>query len=358
MRLTTIIILLFSINLLLAGNQPYTLGLNLHQGMILNHADARRGLGTGISLGTMYIAEASIHFHTLGTRAWHKYLGYPRWGMSAMIINTGNTKFGGTGYAWLIYKSLRLVDSRYIDMTFRIGGGLCTFSDPYHEVSNPTNLWISAPVNASLNAQIEVAANIHPKAKILVHGAFIHFSNGAIAMPNLGINFATVGIGVKYTPHPERIVYRTDTNFSITKRNFLHLTAAIGYRVLPDYGTTYFPIYTLGIMYGRRCGTVSKINVGLDYFRDLSLLDDNYNVANKVDISRVGLFFGYEAMFGKLSFPFGMGYYLYKKTSRDADFYIKVGLRYHYFKNLFAQINLKTHWGQADNIEWTFGYSL
>ena len=346
---------------------PFTVGLHYHHGLLFNHSPVRTGID-GPHLADMKGAEASIQWQTLGKRDWHHYYNYPVWGMSLLFFqvddrfitpkdSTGRNVSWGNGIAWLIHKSLKLVNTDFFELNIRIGAGFGYFSGRYHPTENRGNLWLSAPINASMHFNLQTKYRISDHWQVVLGGTFSHFSNGAIMMPNLGVNFGSANVGVHFTPHPERLIYKKDSTNRNYKKNFIHQSAAFGIKVLPDFGTIYYPTICISAHYGRRLSRRSKVVIGLDGFRDNSILADSAN--SKKDINRLGVFGAHELLFGKLAFVTGLGYYVYNKISlRDAPFYIKIGLRYNITKHIFASVYLKTHYGQADCFEWTGGYTF
>lgn len=340
----------------------FNLGLRFHYGFLLNHAPDRTNI-SGAILTQMMGMEANIEWQTLGNKKWHHYYNYPSWGMSLVYYNIKDKEINnknvawGDGLAWLIYKNIRIIHSPFFKVNIRLGTGFAHFTKPYNKFTNPENLWVSSPITMALHINLETKYRISNHLNLVLGGTFTHYSIGALKMPNLGVNFPSINVGVIYTPYPEREIYQKDTIEVKVKKNFLHLTAGFGTKVIGDSGTKYFPVYAFSVNYGRRLGKVSKLLAGLDFFRDQSLLDSS-NIIKGVDINRIGLFLGHEFMFGRLGFVAGSGLYIYKKTDRDAPFYLKIGLRYHFLKNIFGEIMLKTHYGQADNIQWSLGYTF
>ena len=151
-------------------------------------------------------------------------------------------------------------------------------------------------------------------------------------------------------------MYQKDSTTKNYKKNFIHISGAMGLRVLPEYGVEHYPNIAFSIHYGRRIGKISKLFGGIDYFRDWGLNTEYKNTPN-LDINRLGLYLGHEFMFGKAGLFVGLGRYLYSKVGWS-DYYIKAGLRYHFMPHIYGALILKTHWGQADTFEWTLGYTL
>ncbi len=354
------------------GKQPIQIGINYHYGFLLNHAPKRTHIG-GPVLKTLNGVEINATWQTLGSKPWHKYYGFPKWGASLIYYSVGEkstyVKYDqkdftvydvdfGDCYTLLIHSSLKPITTRYFEMNIRLGTGLGYFTKVYNANDNPGNLWISSRINPSMHLNIEGQFNLSPQWAFIVGGAYTHFSNGATRMPNLGVNFPTANVGLRFTPFPERKLIKRDSIYPEAKKNYLHFSIAGGTKVLAEYGTTYYPTLAASVMYGRRVGKISKLLVSIDAFRDGSLLGDSLGTNKNKDLNRYGIWVGHEFLHGRLGLIFGVGYYFYKKTERDAPTYIKVGLRHYFQKHFFGGVTLKTHYGQADCFEWTLGYTL
>lgn len=338
------------------------INIQYHYGFLLNHSPMRSGK-SAIGLTDVHGIETTLLWPTNGQRYWHRKYGYPKWGTSFIFFNVGSSEIfnrpvhWGNVYSWLIHSSLRVVQTSFFEFNIRLGTGVGYFSQVYHPVNNPDNLWISARLNSSMYGHFETVYKILPTWHVVIAGAYTHFSNGATRMPNLGVNFPTVNIGLRYHTYGKTYVQRLDTIHAPLNRHYLHVSLGVGAKVLGDFGTTYYRTLAASVQYGYFVGQFSKLLLSLDAFRDNSLLDST-NRANNTDINRLGIWAGHEFMHGRVGVVFGWGYYFYKKTERDANNYIKVGLRYHFHKNLFGAIILKTHYGQADCFEWTLGYTF
>lgn len=364
------IFLAFNAGFAQPSKQPIQLGINIHRGFLLNHSPLKTNT-SNLSLQSIYGVEINAVWQTLGTKPWHKYYGFPKWGASFIYysVGSGETYINydkddknlyrvdwGDCYSLLIHSSLKPISTRFFEMNIRIGTGFGYFTSIYNANDNPGNLWISSRINLSMHVNIEGQFKLSPQWALVLGGTFSHFSNGTIRMPNLGVNLPTANVGLRFTPFPERLQYKRDSLYPSAKKNYFYFSLAGGAKVLPEFGTTYYPTVAASFMYGRRVGKISKLLVSLDAFRDESLLADSLN-KNK-DINRYGIWLGHEFIHGRLGLISGVGYYLYKKTDRDAPLYLKVGLRLYFHKHFFGCVTLKTHYGRADNFEWTVGYTF
>lgn len=352
------------------NQQPIQIGLHYHQGFLLNHSPKRTNTGK-TALNALYGFEITALWQTLGSKPWHKYYGFPKWGASFVYFNVGSNKTyidfakgdsnmynvnWGEVYALLIHSSLKPISTPKFELNIRIGTGFGYFTEIYNGRSNAGNLWISSRINPAMHLTIECQYKITKQWAVVAGGSFTHFSNGATRMPNLGINLPTATVGLRFTPFPERLIFKRDSIYPSARRNYFHFSMAAGAKILGEFGTTLYPSYTCSFMYGRRIGKISKLLLSIDAFRDESLIEE-LSLDNK-SINRIGLWAGHEFIHGKLGFLMGAGYYIYKQTLRDPNVYLKIGIRRYIDERLFIGVLLKTHYGQADNFEWTLGYTL
>ena len=209
----------FSICAQQKSKTPYTLGLSFHYGFLWNHSVDRTNI-KGAVLTDMQAIEASIQWQTLGNKDWHHHYKYPTWGMSLMVYNFPDRKLEyvnisaedgsprqltnlnvswGQGVALLIHKNIRMINTPFFQANIRLGTGIGTFTKPYNSETNPGNLWISSPINASMHLNLETKYRISDQYQVVLSGTFTHYSNGALSMPNLGINLPSINVGVRYT---------------------------------------------------------------------------------------------------------------------------------------------------------------
>ncbi len=349
------------------GQQTRTLhyiGLKYHHGILINHTPKRTNI-EGLALSPLDALEADFQFKTNGRKAWHQSLGYPVWGITSRFYGIHDKVFNdtltqwGKGVALLAYLNARIIHAKWVEVSLRIGTGIGGFTKNYDAESNPTNLFLSAPVNGSMNAAIETVFKLSTHWYLNAGLTFAHFSNGRLKMPNLGVNLLSPSLGVYYKPfvNLEKVLI-PDSLRPVYKKHNLILTFGVGAKLLSDLGTKYYPAYALSLHYGYNVARVSRILIGVDGFMDKSLLVTDEDGVNGADIRRLGLFAGHELLLDKLGVVLGAGRYVYDKTKHDANVYIKGGLRYHFCKHILVGMYLKTHYGQADCLEWTLGAKI
>src|SRR5690606_39701866 len=81
---------------------------------------------------------------------------------------------------------------------YRIGLGISGNFNPYNEDTNPLNLVIGARNNVFIDLGIRSVYKINPNWRRGIGLAFHHFSNGALKLPNEGVNLIPVTASITY----------------------------------------------------------------------------------------------------------------------------------------------------------------
>ena len=84
-----------------------------------------------------------------------------------------------------------------------------------------------------------------------------------------------------------------------------------------------------------------------------------FELSGDEDYKRVGVFIGHELRINRNAISSQIGYYAYYPYEFSERIYLRFGLkRYLYRDKLFAVISLKSHFAQAEAIEFGFGLRL
>ena len=192
-----------------------------------------------------------------------------------------------------------------------------------------------------------------------------HLSNGAWSVPNLGVNIATINIGIGFTK--QEIANRKKTETLNTKPQiifpeyfFTLIAAAALNESNPPNGKKYVA-YTLYASEWKTVSDKSRFCIGGDMFYEMANIaaaerDTIFDTSNKLNNLQVGLRFGYELVVGKFALPLEMGVYLFTKTTVNGPLYHRIGVRYYANKHLVINYTLRTHWATAEHYEFGLGY--
>ncbi|HEX8549748.1 MAG TPA: acyloxyacyl hydrolase, partial [Cytophagaceae bacterium] len=238
-----------------------------------------------------------------------------------------------------------------------IGGGPGFINRTFDLKTNNKNNIISSKFNYCLNGRINITQRIYKQLYLNAGLGIIHFSNGNLKVPNLGINVPTIHIGLGFGSADNPRIIR-DTLSPFKKKSSLFLSLAGGmkqnYPILgPNYGIGVFSIYG-----GRAVSRKSILQLGFEVFYDPSIQRTLGIDLNAVQNSRLGLLFGHELTFNKLSLLTQGGIYLYDPYKLYQPWYQRYGLKYYLSPDLFIGVFLKAHYGSADFVEWTLGVKI
>ena len=334
---------------------PFIFGAYAQAALIIDHAPAARHLAAAHPTGL----ELNVQRQTTGTAPWHRWYRYPKVGLAFIYYDYHNPALGRS-YAASVYLSKALVRTARHDLSFRLGTGLAYFTQHYDADTNPENTFIGAPLNATLQMRLEYDVAVSQHLGLLLALALNHYSNGATAYPNFGLNLPTLLVGINY--HQIRLVPRA---LGLTPlpadvgHYFINLSTSLGYR-RRDGDPSRYLVNSLTLAAGRRLSRKSNVLLGLECFYDRSLLADQRASGNGAlpDVKKASGFVGHELLFGRLALVTHLGLYFYSPYKASPVYYERVGLKYHFTNLLFGAIDLKAYGGVAEVVEVKAGVKL
>lgn len=211
-----------------------------------------------------------------------------------------------------------------------------------------------------------------------VSAGFSHGSNGALKMPNFGINIFDPRVAVNYNLNSSKPILRSHKMEEFAPSNEFSLSAAIGSKQLDVTGGDStsqalfagvdFTVYNFVLLYQRQVSKLSRIGGGIDFTVDPA---DNANGIVHGDSNstyppsfnekaKLAVVLSYELCLDKLSLILQPGFYFYRTTHDPKPFfYQRIGVRYQLFQGIYTGASLRAvNFGQADWIEFTIGYKV
>lgn len=300
-----------------------------------------------------------------GGDPYHQLYNYPVYGIG-LYSSTFGLAHVGDPYAVYGFVSVPVnprVNKRW-SFSYRISLGLSGRFNPYNEEDNPFNLIIGTKNNVFIDfgGQANYALNRH--FLLGVGLAFHHFSNGALRLPNTGINLLPLTASVTYIPNANNFDFSKDYMGPNPKKDQLHFSYAFGIKQLDmDNDRQYFKS-TLGVFWSRFIGYKWRLGLGGNVFYSASGNDSFVTEDEKGSFG--ALFSGGPAFYidhlltSRLYLNGNVGYYLHRNrfNGETKPIFLRIGARYHVYKDFFAGVSIKAHQGKADFIEWTTGYTL
>jgi len=296
---------------------------------------------------------------------YHQLFNYPIYGIG-LYSSTFGLDHVGNPYAIYGFVSIPIkprINSRW-NFNYRISLGLSGRFNPYNEDENPFNLVIGTKNNVFIDFGGQVNYQLNRHFLLGAGLAFHHFSNGALKLPNTGINLLPFTAALTYIPSSGPVDFRKDFIRPNSKNDQLQLSLAIGLKQLDTGNPNQYIKSTFGFFWSRFLGYKWRLGLGGNLFYASSGNDDD--VAGDRHGRFRALFSGAPAFYvdhlltSRLFLNGNIGYYLHRNefNGETKPFYLRIGVRYAVYKNWFTGVSIKAHGGKADFIEWTTGYTL
>lgn len=317
---------------------------------------AHRGVMGHVPESHAFGNELSVGFEADGSKEWHKFYNFPRYGLTLYNSTVGNNDILGTCHGLFSFIEFPFEKSKKFEFSGKIACGLSYNSKVYDIELNPKNVALSTHINTLVSFGLQSRFFVG-KNHFLLGIDLTHASNGATKVPNLGINLPYVKVGFGRT-FGNRIQADSVSTFLTDKWQFYTMGIFSVKQVFPTGGKTY-PIYALSAQAYKKTGDKSGVEFALDFIYKTSILDykrDLYPDKTKASIGQMGVYVGYALPLDRLRFVTGMGVYILDKYNPDDAFYHRVGMRYLATKNLLINLSLKSHWAKADYVEYGIAY--
>ncbi|MCB9202632.1 MAG: acyloxyacyl hydrolase [Flavobacteriales bacterium] len=323
-----------------------------------NIAHLVQGHPTGIIVG--------LNKKTNGTKNWQKEYNYPDYGLTMIYEDfkaetLGKTYFLGMHFNFYFFNR---------NLVFKIAQGIAYNTNPYDKFSNNKNVAFGSSILAGTHLALLYKKDyLIDKFGIQAGIIFTHFSNGSAKSPNAGINTYGVNLGINYSLDEEKKYSEKEIKEKYSepiKYNFSIKTGINEYFV----GQGMEPFIHLNTYADKRFSKKSAVQGGVDLFLNkarkeyIEYVSIAYapegNVIDKdTDYKRIGLFAGYELFISDISFESQIGYYIYNPLNYDKDIiYSRVGMKYYFNDHFFSSFHVKTHYFNAEALEFGVGIRL
>jgi hypothetical protein len=303
--------------------------------------------------------ELCVSKSTDGSRDWHHVYRFPDTGISFAMWDLGNPGQLGRSITILPYLDFPLAGNSRSELKLKFGWGIGIIEKRFDSDENYKNVAVGSRMNNSLILQPHY--NLRVSSQLTAHGgiSLTHYSNGSIVVPNLGLNIAGITAGIKWTPYRfDRPELKKPPVSKSTRTSFF--LSGSSKQVYPAQGKNFFAA-TISGNRAYQISPKSAFGFGADLFYDHSIYrkleQKEKSLNNDFETLRGGIHGSYELGFGRVSISLNVGGYLYSKMN-DGLFYHRFGLRYQFHEKLFACMNIKSHWGKADFMEWGIGYKV
>ena len=360
-RIFNISILFFYIQSGLCSNNndstrsPIYIGGKFHYGFIIPHYEELKE----ISQENVWGFQLDISKLLISPKAWSNCNCYSRIGLSFDYFDYRNPDVLGHSYNLILFIEPYLNFKSRFRLSIRGGIGLMYLDQVYDELTNPENLYYSSTISGILLLNFSSNYLIRENFQINIGLNYNHISNGGLKMPNKGMNFPTLSLGMDYIIHPVNL-----------KSQIKH--PGLKSKKFNGYSRLFWSIRTVDadenfpeekkIMIGLEAGIVkgfTNINgllLGTEVVYDGSYQELSNRMQEDYSPFVLSLHAGHAFVVGRFSFTQQMAYYAYSPfPSTTKSFFQRYGMYYNIGKFFSLGFSLKAHGHVAEHMDVRIG---
>ncbi len=325
-------------------------GVTINTGKIVPHSNRVKHL-----TGDVFAAQIKLYQNLFSTHEWENPFKATKFGYSASYIHTNNPIIGDLWGANLFMEPSIF---KYHNLHFytHLGMGLAYATNKYNSETNPTNFMISTDISFFFNLKFNLDLRLSKEFSLGLNAGFAHCSNGAVLLPNLGINILNYGVNIGYRIFDDNIPLSNKNNIDTEKKWAHDFTLGIATRNVNEELNKYYLIlagdYALNLFLNRK----NILSLNLHYVLRQGEVNDKYFTSNYN--SYYGLALGHELQLRKLSVITQLGKYIYDTRLNQHFLYARLGLRYYVTKSIYGMITLTNRNASADYVQYAIGYRL
>ncbi len=362
------IFLLACMPFLLYGQRPgkasWAYGANPYYGGVFRYKKDMDKL----ELTHLHGLEVYVHKITNGRHTWEKLFNYPELGFAFEYYNYGVPGELGEAYSLTNYLDFTVNHQRRHKWRLNIGTGFVYSTRRFHAEHNPENKAISSKISYVARGTLHHEWQVNEQYFLNLNFSFRHYSNGKLNLPNNGMNFPLIGVGVKYIPNPKPIHYVKDTTKYINKRIRFNAMGSISWREVLQEDIKH-KAYSASVFVSKQVTKYNTLLLGVDgYYYERESMIRALNVYKSQNLPedfeldydgrQLALTVGSELLIGRMAVILQGGFYIYKPQLLYSDWYQRYGFKYSITDHVFARTTLKAHSRTADMMEFGFGVSI
>jgi hypothetical protein len=280
-------------------------------------------------------------------------------GISLQIYSFDAPELGSTINA-IYFIEPCLVYKPNFQLKLRGGGGLNYATNPWNGSSNPINYAYSRHTSGCLVLGLMARYQLNYFSAINANILYNHFSNGNTQNPNLGLNYPQVGIGYEVLLNQRtRKIQKNQNSF---QKYYAEVYGLISNKSHPDTKTTRYPLYGMGVSFGKRLSNLHALTLGAEVFTDKSMRYsmDNHPIHKYGNYSDVlgGVSVGHDFVFHQMRFTQQIGYFFFREAP---DYFIgpifqRYGVDFTFHKRFTLGLNLNADLKKAIEIDLRVGW--
>ena len=196
--------------------------------------------------------------------------------------------------------------------------------------------------------------------RLLAGFNFVHWSNGAMRLPNLGLNLMQWHIGIQGRIGEEKPRFTGEPVQTIVYNKWQkYVTTAFGVREADQPEGPKYCILSTTVGVYRMLGQRTRVGAGLDFFRDPSQQKKlgNFGIEySDASPCLLGLHVAYGFCFGRTTATLHLGGFLFNEIYDELPIYDRLVINYQIAPHIMANLGLRTYFMRAEYIEWGVGY--
>ncbi len=360
----------------LFSHKNYSIQVSWQDGKVFGTNEFLRGTNAaGIPINHYQVFSVRLARQTTGTKIWEQLYRYPRYGVGFFMADFHSKELGKpmSAFGFLTGPVFR---SNRFSLTYNVAFGISFNWNVYDPAKNPFNIAVSSKISSMAEAGLGAEVRLLPGIYTGIETGFNHFSNGAVVLPNRGINCGFLKYNLRYDlsrGNTEKINRQIE---KLKPADEWIIACYTGYnkseapsKIKPTVKQPTHTVFATGIfaIYHCRLNYRSKFGAGVE-MGYIGLINPLYiNTATGLELDRTfdirridfSFFPSYELTIDKLAVFIQAGFYLYrdKLITNSSYFYQRVGCKYYLTDHLFAAIMVRAaKFMSAQFTEWSLGY--
>ncbi len=372
------------------NTHKYVVSLSKSYGHVFATNATLRG-ETPYNLPIVYAKRTSLMFgKKLYTENWHKSFQAPTLGILLFTEQFANSKyiydnFLGTPIVIAGYFKSKLMSKKKLSLNYDFGLGMAFNWMPYND--NNYNLTLGSKKSFYIEIGTTFCYQITNRIGLEFALGLTHYSNGAMALPNFGINSLNSTLKLAYSFGSEIEIedfeYKSSFNqktvidvfaFGGTKSAFI-IYDTITVPNAPNIITYSYKVFGTSATINRQISRKSKIGLGIilsenkansaiayqQSLPDSIIIAPEYQPGDFKSNLQVSIYPSYEFLAGPVSIIVQPSFYIHRGIKLDyiPTFHQRLGIKYTTKKGVFVGFNLRAYdYHVSDFIEWNIGYSI
>lgn len=355
------------------NNKQWVYGLTYMQATMLIHTEKMENVRGARPQGIEFeISKLNTNY-----KSYDNWGFFSRSGFTFSYFNL-NTPILGSAYntAYFIEPIFQL--NKRVQIRVRGAMGLGYLTNPnknLKDTSATANFNYGTHINSSLQLSVAASISVSKHVSTFILGTFSHNSNAGFAIPNLGINYPSIGLGILYHQATNKLPnYKRIKDDSWKKNNPIHYEIGgfwTGKNGWTGFGQKYKKQLLIGanIIASKRISHVNALTLGLEAYYDGGIALTKSVIGDPSHSYYASVLVGNEFYLKRITLSAQLGGHFIRNTDYYNKFYLKgekeigtiyerFGISYQLDKRYKIGFNLLTRLNIADFFDFRLTYRL